>query len=199
MDDDDDAKSRFEAEREKILSELPQKAKDQFGQIAFAVAHEEEEDDDDDDDPPTTVTGTPFPCLVLNPYCVPPKPMRDVYWFEMFSKTKGKNKKPLQHIVYHYGHDVDDCYSFVDCDKLTYYDDALAQGMVALPPALVAKMDNKEPLAEEEQQRVTGMEELREDLLKGPAERKRGVVFLERHEEPPKKKAPPAKRQKTTK
>jgi hypothetical protein len=195
---DDDAKSSFEAERDKILSEIPQKIKDQFGQIAFAIAHDED-DDDDDDEPPTTVTGTPFPCLVLDPYSVPPRPYRDVYWFDMFQKSKGKNKKPLQHVVYHYGHDVDDCYSFVECDKLTYYDDALAQGLVALPPALVAKMDNKEPLAEQEQQRITGMQELEQDLLKEPTERKRGVVFLERHEEPAKKKAPPAKRQKTKK
>ena len=200
------AKEKFEKEREKTLSEIPDEMKAQFGEIMFAPAEEDDDDDESDNNNnnnnnPTTTTPSPMmykPVLILNPYDIPPRPYRDVYWWDMFSDAK-KKKTDLQHVVYHYGHDVADCYSFVALNELISYEAALQQGWTELPAALQHKLDSAgisvasaasaatgtttTLLTEDEQELVRGFQEMMEDLLKAPADRKRGIVdFQERHE-----------------
>jgi hypothetical protein len=62
-------KALFEKERDEILSDIPYSVQDRFGQIFF------------------TKWGTNFmPCLALNPFSVPPGPVRDM-WYEMYEKV----------------------------------------------------------------------------------------------------------------
>jgi hypothetical protein len=82
----EEAKRKFEKERKKILSEIPANVKAMFGQIGFAIWEEYEE---------------MLPIWVLNPCDVPPKPVRDVYWFDMFSKAKRSKKlAKMSYLVY---------------------------------------------------------------------------------------------------
>ena len=66
------AKSSFEAEKKQILADLPESIKSMFGTIGFAAAEFDENDK--------------VPVLIMSPYDVPPKPVRDVYWFDQYSK-----------------------------------------------------------------------------------------------------------------
>jgi len=165
------AKKAFEQEREKILKDLPQPIKDMFGSIGFAP-HEDEESDEI------------VPVLVMNPYHVPPKPVRDVYWFDLYSKSKRTKKlSNLPYLVYHYGaDDPDDCYSFLEHDEFISYEDGRAKGYDVLPVPLQAKLDAGGELTEEEQLKVRGIQELNEDVPKSPSERRRGFDFVERWE-----------------
>ena len=179
----EEAKARFEKEREKILSEIPAEVKAQFGQIGFAEMDGERG----------------VPVLVLNPYDIPPRPFRDVYWFDMFSKSKGKKGKPMSHVVYHYGSDdPDDCYSFVELDKFEPYESGKEKGYGQIGKVLQDKIDSQVELSEEEQALVRSIEEMLADVPKEPGDRKRGVLnFKERHETLSEKKPPPKKKQKT--
>lgn len=194
------AKEKFEKEKEKILKELPDTVKSMFGVMGFCKAEVEDDSDDDDDEPKKlapSVEADYVPVLIVSPYDVPPRPVRDVYWFDMFSKFKRSKKlAEIEYLVYHYGsEDPLDCYSFIPQDEFKTYDNGLAEGFDKLPAAIQSKLDTGVPLTEEEEQRVRGLEEMREDALKPAEERKRGNwQFKERHEE---EKAPPAKRQKT--
>ena len=181
------AKKKFEAEREKILSELPESCKAMFGTIGFATAEFDENEI--------------IPVLVMSPYDVPPKPVRDVYWFDLFSKSKrSKALEKLAYLVYHYGaDDPDDCYSFIEQDEFISYEDGVKLGYDILSPELEQKIKDGVALTDEEKLRVRGLRELNEDVPKDPTERKRGNEgFKERHEllESSKLKKPPAKRQK---
>jgi hypothetical protein len=203
-DDDDDGKSKFEAERDKVLSELPQKLKDKFGTIGFCLV---ENDDDDDDneaagekkDPPSVYYQ---PVLIVNPYDVPPKPVRDIYWMDAFTKAKRSKAKlaELDYLVYVYGSDdPDDCYNFVSQDEFITLEDAQAQGLDQLPEHLQehikAASSTTTTMTEVETKLVRGFQEMREDISKSPQDRKpQGKYsFVERHEE---KKEPPMKKQK---
>ena len=99
----------------------------------------------------------------------------------------------MEYLVYHYGADDPlDCYSFIPQDEFKSWDTGVAEGYDKLPAYLQSKVDAGVELTEEEQQRVRGIEEAKEDALKPAEERKRGNwQFKERHEET----APPAKRQ----
>jgi hypothetical protein len=204
------AKKKFEAEREKILSELPFSIKAMFGTIGFAAAEPDDDDDDDEEgggggggDAPLVM----LPVLILSQYDVPPKPVRDVYWFDLFSKckrTKCLNK--LAYLVYHYGaDDPDDCYSFIEHEDFVSYEVGCEQGFNILEPELERKVQSGVELTEKEAMRVRGLQELQEDVPKEPSERKRGNAgFKERHEllvatsssARGSTKKPPAKRQK---
>lgn len=177
------AKKKFEAERKQILEELPESIKDSFGLIGFAPGEFDE----------TEI----IPVLVVSPYDVPPKPVRDVYWFDMFSKAKrSKNLKKLAYLVYHYGaDDPDDCYSFIEHDEFISYEDGKEKGYDILPADLATKVAEGVEMTPEEDMRVRGLRELEEDVPKEQSERKRGVDFKERHDQIA-LKAPPAKRQK---
>lgn len=179
------ARKDFEKSREKQLSELPESVKSMFGQIGFAFSEDNGEEG--------------VPVLVVSPYDVPPKPIRDIYWFDRFSKSK-KSKKlaELSYLVYHYGSlDLDDCYSFVEQDDFLSYEIGKKNGYDMIPLEVQEKMSAGVELTEKESERVRGIQEMTEDIDKDPTERKRGYVdFKERHEEDNcNDKKPPAKRQ----
>jgi len=176
-------KKKFEKEREKTLAELPDSVKAMFNQIGFAPAEHDESE--------------LVPVLILSPYDVPPKPVRDVYWYDLFGKAKrSKEVDKLPYLVYHYGqNDPDDCYSFVEQDEFISYEEGKEKGYDVMPEALAAKVKEGSALTEEEEILVRGLKEMAEDVLKEPAERKRGTTdFQERYE---KLKEPPAKKRKT--
>jgi hypothetical protein len=166
----EDAKMKFEKEREKVLSEIPATVKAMFGQIGFSTSDE---------------TGELVPLLVLNPYDVPPKPVRDVYWFDMFSKNKRSKKlKKMSYLVYWYGSvDPDDCYSFIEQMDFISYENGEKRDLGILPKSIQDKIDENLPLSEEEEWQVRAIKEMEEDLPKAPEERRRGNIgFKERHE-----------------
>lgn len=166
----EEAKKKFEKEREKVLSEIPASVKAMFGQIGFALSEE---------------LGELAPILIVNPYDVPPKPVRDVYWFDMFSKGKRSKKlKSMSYLAYWYGSsDPDDCYSFIEQGDFEPYASGEQKGLGMLSKAVQDKIDDKLPLSEEDEFRIRAFEEMTEDVLKPPEERRRGNIgFLERHE-----------------
>jgi hypothetical protein len=189
----EDAKRDFEKGREKQLSQLPDNIKSMFGQIGFAFQEYDEEREI-------------VPVLVLSPYDVPPKPFRDIYWFDLFSQVKRSNKLPeLAYLVYHYGSaDLGDCYSFVEQADFEPYESGKEKGYGSIPFELQQKINAGIELTEEEMGKIRAIQEMEEDIAKDPAERKRGCLgFKERYEEvidgddrklPPMKKAPPAKK-----
>jgi hypothetical protein len=205
---DDDDKTNFEAERDKVLSELPQKLKDKFGTIGFCLV----ENDDDDDDAEAAAAAAETkknrpsvyyqPVLIVNPYDVPPKPVRDIYWMDAFTKAKRSKAKlaELDYLVYVYGSDdPDDCYNFVSHDEFVTLEDAQEQGLDQLPEYLqerVQAASTTSTMTEVETKLIRGLEEMREDISKSPQDRKPHgkYSFVERHEE---KKEPPSKKQKT--
>ena len=203
----DAARRAFEKERDQILNDLPPTVKDMFGAIGFAPQDEDDDDDDaednDNNNAAKAAQAQPAfrPVLVVNPYNVPPKPVRDVYWFDLYSQAKRKKKLTrLAYLVYHYGaDDPDDCYSFVEHDEFIPYEAGHAKGYDVVPPQLRAKMDQGQPLTEQEQTTVRGLEELHEDVSKPPMARRRGIAFEERWEKLVSSAPPPAKRQKKTK
>ena len=180
------AKSKFEAERKQILADLPESIKAMFGTIGFAAAEFDENEI--------------VPVLVMSPYDVPPKPVRDVYWFDQYSKAKrSKSLDKLAYLVYHYGaDDPDDCYSFIEQDEFISYEDGVRLGYDQLSVELDQKVKDGADLTEEEALRVRGLNELHEDVLKDASLRKRGNEgFKERHEQADKASTqPPTKRQK---
>uniref|UniRef100_A0A7S2YNL6 Uncharacterized protein n=1 Tax=Entomoneis paludosa TaxID=265537 RepID=A0A7S2YNL6_9STRA len=187
---------KFEKERETILKSLPANVKSMFRTMGFCRV---EVDSDDEDAAAKKQAGDDFaPCLILSPYDVPPRPVRDTYWHQMYMAAKRSKKLgEMDYLVYQYGHDdPEDCYSFVAVEDFKSYDDGLKAGFGELPAALQAKVDAGTALTEDEQIRVRALEEMREDASKKPEERLRGNFdFLERHEteefddiEPSKKK-----------
>ena len=186
--------ARFEKEREKTLKELPDSIKQMFGQIGF-YRQLPDDDSDNSDDATNNHNVVPIlvPVLIMNPYDVPPKPVRDIYWFDFFSRAKrSKSLDKLAYLVYHYGSDdPDDCYSFVQQEDFIPYEDGKENGCNKLPEGLESK-PNK---TQREKIRVRGIQEMEQDLEKDPGERKRGVTgFLERHET----KMPPTRKRKAS-
>jgi hypothetical protein len=210
-DSDDDAKTKFEAERDKILSDLPQALKDKFGEIGFFVVEDGgDDDDDDDDDDGKKAASTPQqpkeyyqPGLIISPYEVPPKPVRDIYWFSLYTKAKRSKAKlaALDYLVYVYGSDdPDDCYNFVSQEEMLLLKDAQEQGYDKLPAELEERQKSGGKLSEVELTLVRGFEEMKADLDKDPKDRKphSKFAFLERHEqEASAGDGPPIKKQKT--
>jgi hypothetical protein len=186
------AKIKFEKERETTLKALPDSVKNMFGHIGFAILDEED--------------ALQVPVLILNPYHVPPKPVRDIYWFDLFmgKKRKKGGLLKLAYLVYHYGsNDPDDCYSFVEQDEFTSYQAGCKAGYNILPSHVQVKLDAGQALEESDEHLVRSWSEMQEDAAKEPEERKRGIDFQERYEllATTKAKDPPGqnKRQKTTK
>lgn len=191
------AKEKFEAERDSVLKDLPDSIKDSFGTIGFCKVEANDDSDDDEETVSNKKTAAEeyVPCLIVSPYDVPPRPVRDVYWFDYFSKRKRtKTLAQLDYLVYHYGSDdPTDCYSFIAQELFKSYEDGVRDGDDILPERIQGKLDSNVPLTEEEEQRVRGLTEMKEDLEKKPKDRKRNVGFKERYEET---SARPAKRQK---
>ena len=215
----DAAKAKFEKERNDVLKALPDELKDVFGTIGFSPG-DEEDDDDDEQQGATTPPPPPYmqPVLIVSPYDVPPKPVRDIYWMDAFSKAKRSKAKlkKLDYLVYVYGSDdPDDCYSFVPHDDFVPFDQARRRGMDVLPKSVADKPESERTGPETKLARA--LEEMRADLSKAPGDRKHGSPFLEGYqkllraeeEEAAAKKKnknnngsssppPPAKKQKTT-
>jgi hypothetical protein len=180
-----EAKDSFEKEREQILASLPDNVKDMFGIMGFCKVDQDDDEDEDEENSKPPPVDEYVPCLVLNPYEVPPRPVRDVYWWDCYSIRKRKKQlKKLEYLVYHYGtDDPDDCYSFIQQDDFVSYDDGIAQGYGKLPAAIQSKLDAGDELTYEEEKRVRGLKEMEEDAPKEKGERKRGNwQFKERHE-----------------
>jgi hypothetical protein len=204
-----DDKETFEAGREKILSDLPEALKDQFGAIGFFLVEDDDDDDDDDDEnnntdgqdsPPRPAYYQPV--LIVNPFEVAPKPVRDIYWMEIFNKAKRSKAKmaTLDYLVYVYGSDdPDDCYNFVSHDDFISLTDAQEHQLHVAPPELEGRAPKD--LSEVEVKLLAGLKEMQEDLAKEPRDRKpqSKFPFLERYQEREQKEAgrgPPTKKQK---
>ena len=204
MNDDhkSDDKETFEEGRDKILSDLPDALKDQFGAIGFFMV-----DDDDDDsaennaeesrDRPTYYQ----PVLIVNPFEVAPKPVRDIYWMDIFNKAKRSKGKmaSLDYLVYVYGSDdPDDCYNFVSQEDFISLESAREHNIDVPPAELAGKA--VEDLTEVEVKLLAGHKEMQEDLAKERLDRKphSKFPFLERYEEREKNEAagPPSKKSK---
>lgn len=194
------AKEKFEAERAGVLKDLPDSIKSMFGTIGFCKVDAIDDSDDDEETISNKKTAAEeyVPCLIVSPFDVPPRPVRDVYWFDLFSKGKRtKTLDKMDYLIYHYGsEDPTDCYSFISQDQFKSHEDGVRDGDHVVPARIQSKIDAGQALSEEEEERVRGLKEMEEDLLKPPDERKRGDLdFKERHEEPPKAQRP-TKRQK---
>lgn len=191
------AKVNFEKDKEKILKDLPDNVKSMFGVMGFAMDEVDDDEEDEDYKPAAEVEWVPV--LIVSPYSVPPRPVRDVYWFDLYSKSKRSKKlAELDYLVYHYGKDdPTDCYSFIPQDEFTSWESGVEAGYDKLPAYIQAKIDAGDSLTEDEEERVRGIREMEEDALKPAEERKRGSwQFKERHEMMSDSKEPPAKRRK---
>jgi hypothetical protein len=202
----EEGKKEFEAEKAKTMQEIPEEQRGMFGTIGFCRVEEEEDDDDDDEDgnqeasggndPPTVLYE---PVLIVSPFDVPPKPIRDIYWIERFSKAKRSKKKLalMDYLVYLYGSDdPDDCYNFCKQEDFISCDEAKKQGWDQPSAALQAKIDAGDKLSEAEERLIRGLKEMEEDALKDPQDRKHGAPFLEKYEQVA-AKGPAKKKQKT--
>mmetsp|Transcript_1671 Transcript_1671/g.4321 ORF Transcript_1671/g.4321 Transcript_1671/m.4321 type:complete len:218 (+) Transcript_1671:451-1104(+) len=183
----DEAKAKFEKERNDVLKALPDELKNVFGTIGFCLGDEDDDDDEGDTaaaTPPTT-TSTSYmqPVLIVSPYDVPPKPVRDIYWMDAFSKAKRSKAKlkKLDYLVYVYGSDdPDDCYNFVPHDDFVPVEQGVKSGMDVLPKYVADKPESERTGFETKLARA--LEEMKADLPKAPGDRKHGSPFLEGYE-----------------
>mmetsp|Transcript_4220 Transcript_4220/g.12112 ORF Transcript_4220/g.12112 Transcript_4220/m.12112 type:complete len:148 (+) Transcript_4220:1522-1965(+) len=145
------------------------------------------------------------PILVVSPYDVPPKPIRDIYWMHAFTKAKRSKAKlkKLDHLVYVYGSDdPDDCYNFVSHEDFVTLEEGKSSGFDQIPPKIASKSESERTSSETKL--VRALEEMKADLAKAPEDRrKHGTPFLEMHEKLQAKKGgnskeePPTKKLKT--
>eukprot|EP00534_Pseudo-nitzschia_fraudulenta_P002039 CAMPEP_0201121332 /NCGR_PEP_ID=MMETSP0850-20130426/5230_1 /ASSEMBLY_ACC=CAM_ASM_000622 /TAXON_ID=183588 /ORGANISM="Pseudo-nitzschia fraudulenta, Strain WWA7" /LENGTH=206 /DNA_ID=CAMNT_0047387743 /DNA_START=151 /DNA_END=771 /DNA_ORIENTATION=+ len=202
------AKAKFEKERSDVLKALPDELKDTFGTIGFCPGEEDDDDDDNNNNEANTNASpqAPYmqPVLIVSPYDVPPKPVRDIYWMDAFTKAKRSKAKlkKLDYLVYVYGSDdPDDCYNFVSHDEFVSLEEGKTNGFDIVPPALASKKESER--TESESKLVRAIEEMKADLTKKPGDRKHGEPFLEGYEKLKAKEEgvvsspPPSKKQKT--
>lgn len=198
----DAAKAKFEKERNDVLKALPDELKEAFGTIGFCPGDE----DDDEEDANASSTPPYMPILIVSPFDVAPKPIRDIYWIDAFSKAKRSKAKlkKLAFLVYNYGSDdPDDCYNFVSHEDFIPLEEAQSKGLDVLPKTIAEKAESER--TDTETKLARGLEEMKADLQKAKEDRKRGPPFLEGYEkllakEDEKKEQsspPPAKKQKT--
>jgi len=202
----DDAKSKFEKERDDVLKTLPDHLKDAFGTIGFGPG-EEDDDDDEGNNSTNLKPAQPYmnPVLIVSPYDVPPKPIRDIYWMDAFSKAKRSKAKlkKLDYLVYVYGSDdPGDCYNFVSHDDFVPLEEGQKNGLDILPKVVADKLESERTGSEAKL--VRAIEEMKADLPKAKGDRKHGEDFLEGYEklmakekETDKASPPPAKKRKT--
>ena len=183
----DDAKLKFEEERDEILKSLPEEVKGMFGTIGFCPGEEEDDlcDGDEGDAKKPSADKIPYfqPVLIVSPWDVPPKPVRDIYWMDAYTKAKRSKAKlkQLDYLVYVYGSDdPDDCYNFVKQTDFISLEDATTKGYTILPKFIEQKSDSER--TEYEVRLIRGLEEMNIDSNKQPVDRKWGNPFLERHE-----------------
>jgi hypothetical protein len=178
----------FEKDKQGILKSLPDSIKDMFNVIGFSRVERDEDDEDAAPAPPAAggvVVDDYVPCLILSPFDVPPRPVRDVYWNSLYMTAKKQKKLPeLEYLAYAYGaDDPEDCYLFIAHDDFISYEDGCQAGYDQLPSSIQEKVDAGAVLTAEEEIRVRGLREMKEDVLKEPQDRARGNhTFQERHE-----------------
>ncbi|VEU40763.1 unnamed protein product [Pseudo-nitzschia multistriata] len=202
------AKAKFEKEKSDVLKALPDEIKDVFGTIGFCPGEDDDDEEDSGEKNEATARSDPAepymqPVLIVSPYDVPPKPIRDIYWMDAFTKAKRSKAKlkKLDYLVYVYGSDdPDDCYNFVSHEDFVTLEEGRASGFDVLPPAVAAKSEEERTASEKKL--VRAVEALNNDLAKTPEERrKHGASFLEGYEKIKAKEdakdQPPAKKQKT--
>mmetsp|Transcript_13931 Transcript_13931/g.29332 ORF Transcript_13931/g.29332 Transcript_13931/m.29332 type:complete len:231 (-) Transcript_13931:88-780(-) len=206
--------AKFEKEKLEVLKALPDEIKDLFGTIGFCLGEEDDDETDDEKGNSNKAAETgqhppPFmqPILIVSPYDVRPKPVRDIYWMDAFTKAKRSKAKlkKLDYLVYVYGSDdPDDCYNFVAHEDFVTFEQGRASGFDVLPPTVAAKSESLRTSSENKL--VRGIEEMKIDLVKTPEDRrKHGSPFLEAHEKLQAKEKeeakgqPPAKKQKNLK
>jgi len=197
---DNEEKEKFEKEREETLKALPEELKQLFGTIGFCPADEDDDDSDDEDNEDggggekklsVQVPFVPYhqPVLIISPYDVPPKPVRDIYWMDAFTKAKRSKAKlkKLDYLVYVYGStNPNDCYHFVPQTEFVTYEEGLQRGYC----------NEQHP----NKRLGRGLKEMKVDLPKESEDRRKDHVgeeaFLERYEEN-EDDGPPSKKQKT--
>lgn len=181
----------FEKDKEMILKSLPDNIKDVFNVIGFSrVEHEEDDDDAGGGGPGGGGAGAGgveeyVPCLILSPFDVPPRPVRDVYWNSLYMTAKKKKKlQELEYLAYQYGaNDPEDCYHFIAHEDFVSYEAGVKAGYDKLPSMIQEKLDAGVEMTPEEEIRVRGLIEIKEDAMKEPQDRARGNhTFQERHE-----------------
>jgi len=198
----EDAKQKWEKERTDVLKALPDNLTEAFGTIGFCPGEL-----DEDENNQSSALAQPYmqPVLIVSPYDVPPKPVRDIYWMDAFSKAKRSKAKlkKLDYLVYVYGSDdPDDCYNFVKHEDFISLEESQKQRLDVLPSAIAEKPASDRTDAENKLARA--LDEMRADIPKARGDRKYGEPFLEGHEKMLAKEAekaqsapPPAKKQKT--
>ena len=197
---DNEEKEKFEKEREETLKALPDNLKQLFGTIGFCPADEDDDNDSDSEDGTDNekklsvqVPFVPYhqPVLIVSPYDVPPKPVRDIYWMDAFTKAKRSKAKlqKLDYLVYVYGStNPNDCYHFVPQTEFVTYEEGLHRGYCRTSSAHNPK-----------KRLVRGLKEMNRDVPKESMNRRKDHIgdepFLERYEETD--NGPPSKKQKT--
>lgn len=161
--------------------------------IGFCPGDEDDDDSDSDDDDDDSKPKAPFvpyfQPVLISPYDVPPKPVRDIYWMDAFTKAKRSKAKlkKLDYLVYVYGsNNPNDCYNFVNQSEFVSYEDGLKQGY--------CEENQEQQLSNKRLTR--GLKEMKMDLQKEPTDRRKDHVdepFRERYEDD----GPPSKKQKT--
>jgi hypothetical protein len=177
----------FEKDKQGILKSLPDNIKDMFNVIGFSRVEHEDNDSDNEGGGENGggVEDDYVPCLILSPFDVPPRPVRDVYWNSLYMTAKKKKKlQELEYLAYQYGaDDPEDCYLFVAHDDFLSYEDGCEAGYDQLPTHIQDKVNAGIELTVEEAIRVRGLQEMKEDIKKQPQDRARGNhTFQERHE-----------------
>lgn len=195
----EEAKEKFEKEKSDVLKALPKEIRESFGTIGFSPRAE------DDDDEAASQLPYLQPVLIVSPYDVPPKPIRDIYWMDAFTKAKRSKAKlkKLDYLAYVYGSDnPNDCYNFVTHEDFVTLEEGKTNGFGVIPPEVSSKPESERTSAENKL--VRGIEEMNVELAKAPEDRRNhGTPFLEAHEKlqskdrEDSKDQPPAKKQKT--
>ena len=178
-----DTKAKFEKERDEILKSLPEEVTKMFGIIGFIPGDEDEDEEEEGKQEPPQ----PYyqPVLIVSPFDVPPKPVRDIYWMDVYTKAKRSKAKlkQMDYLVYVYGSDdPDDCYNFVNQTDFISLEQGCSKGYDQLPSYIDSKVKSDTPTTDFETKIIRGLEEMKTDMTKQPIERKHGNPFLEKYE-----------------
>mmetsp|Transcript_8994 Transcript_8994/g.13982 ORF Transcript_8994/g.13982 Transcript_8994/m.13982 type:complete len:886 (+) Transcript_8994:116-2773(+) len=147
-----EAKSDFEAAKQKILDGLDSSYKELFGKIAFCKWKKD-----------------PYrPVLILSPYSVPPA-LRET-WLTMWKNTKGDPKR-MWYYTFWYGSPLEEGYTQSKRKELILYDEGEKRGLHQLDEKVQRKLDNGKKLSKAEEQAVKGYEQLESELAKQPSQR----------------------------
>ncbi|KAL7574463.1 hypothetical protein ACA910_015832 [Epithemia clementina (nom. ined.)] len=152
----------LEAQKAEIPADVPELIQKMFGQVGFVKWNKNFR-----------------PVLVLSPLDVPMGPARSL-WMKMYHKMK-ENHRPLESmsvLVYWYGEKkTSEYFNLVPQSKFIPYDDKATTKMLAYAKKAELKTGQGKNLTHDDKQRIRGMQQLREDLEKDPADRRRRFVL----------------------